>query len=176
MTALDLTSPAPTARRGSVARGVIAALTATVVVSLLMLLKQALGFMPNVNLVMELAHALGYRSAIAGWTAHFVIGVLAWGLLFSWLDRYMRFAHWVNGLFFASVVWLGVMLIVFPAAGRGLFGSSGLALGTPAVTLLLHWIYGFVLGSVYGLLQPENWATFRRRLARWPHPHWLHHV
>jgi hypothetical protein len=161
----DLTYPAPTARRGSVGRGLIAALTATVVVSLLMLLKQALGFMPNVNLVMELANALGYHSATAGWIAHFIIGVLAWGLLFSWLDRYMRFAHWVNGLFFASVVWLGVMLIVLPAAGRGLFGVRGLELGTPTVTLLLHWIYGFVLGSVYGLLQPEQWASFRHRLA-----------
>jgi hypothetical protein len=150
----NLTRPGPTARTGSVARGLIAALTATLVVSLLMLLKQALGFMPNVNLVMELANALGYHSAIAGWTAHLIIGVLAWGLLFSWLDRYMRFAHWVNGLFFASVVWLGVMLIVLPAAGRGLFGVRGLELGTPTVTLLLHWIYGFVLGSVYGLLQP----------------------
>jgi hypothetical protein len=130
-----------------------------------MLLKQALGFMPNVNLVMELANALGYHSATAGWIAHFIIGVLAWGLLFSWLDRYMRFAHWVNGLFFASVVWLGVMLIVLPAAGRGLFGVRGLELGTPTVTLLLHWIYGFVLGSVYGLLQPEQWASFRHRLA-----------
>jgi len=161
----DLTYPAPTARRGSVARGLIAALTATVVVSLLMLLKQALGFMPNVNLVMELANALGYHSAAAGWTAHLIIGVLVWGLLFSWLDRYMRFAHWVNGLFFASVVWLGVMLIVLPAAGRGLFGFRGLELGTPTVTLILHWIYGFVLGSVYGLLQPEQWASFRHRLA-----------
>lgn len=161
----DLISPKPTARRGSVARGLIAALSATVVVSLLMLLKQALGFMPNVNLVMELATALGYHSAAAGWIAHFIIGVLAWGLLFSWLDRFMRFAHWVNGLFFASVVWLGVMLIVLPAAGHGLFGVRGLELGTPTVTLLLHWIYGFVLGSVYGLLQPERWASFRHRVA-----------
>jgi hypothetical protein len=145
-------------------------LVATVVVSLLMLLKQALGFMPNVNLVMELANAFGRRDALAGWVAHFAIGVLAWGVLFPWFDRYLRFPHWVNGLYFASIVWLGVMLVVLPAAGQGLFGSR-LTLGTPTMTLFLHWIYGAVLGSVYGLLlQPKRWENLRH----WMHEHRLH--
>ena len=151
-------------RAGCIRRGLLAALVATIVVSLLMLLKQALDFMPNVNLVMELANALGHRGAIAGWTAHFAIGVLAWGVLFTWFDRYLRFPHWVNGIYFASIVWLGVMLVVLPAGGFGLFGSR-LALGTPTVTLLLHWIYGLVLGSVYALLQPTQWDNLR---------HWMH--
>src|SRR6185437_13358766 len=84
---------------GSIPRGLLAGLIATIVVSLLMLLKQALGFMPHVNLVMELAYALGTRSALGGWTAHFVIGVIAWGMLFVWFDRYSRFPHWINGVF-----------------------------------------------------------------------------
>jgi hypothetical protein len=155
---------------GSIARGLLAGLIATVVVSLLMLLKQAIGFMPNVNLVMELAYALGQRGALAGWTAHFLIGVLAWGMLFVWFDRNLRFPHWVNGLFFGSIVWLGVMLLVLPAAGHGPFGSRGLALGTPTVTLFLHWIYGAVLGSVYAQLQSLQWESWRH----WLHEHRLH--
>jgi Family of unknown function (DUF6789) len=143
-------------QHGSIGRGLFAGLVATVIVSLLMLLKQALGYMPNVNPVLELANALGYRSALVGWTAHFAIGVLAWGVLFTWFDGYLRqLPHWINGLFFSSVVWLGVMVIVLPAAGRGLFGARGLALGTPTVTLLLSWIYGVVLGVVYGWLRPS---------------------
>lgn len=155
---------------GSIERGVVAGFAATVVVSLLMLLQQALGFMPRLNLVMELANALGRRTGVAGWTAHFVIGVFAWGLLFPWVDRHMRFDHWINGVYFASVVWLGVMLIVLPAAGDGVFGNH-LELGTPTATLFLNWIYGVVLGGVYGLLQPEQWHGLRERLhARWlPH-------
>lgn len=142
-------------QHGSTGRGLLAGLVATIIVSLLMLLKQGLGYMPNVNPVMELANALGYRSVIAGWTAHFAIGVLAWGVLFTWFDHYLRrLPHFINGLLFSSIVWLGVMLIVLPAAGRGLFGSNGLALGTPTVTLVLSWIYGAVLGIVYGRLQP----------------------
>lgn len=157
---------------GSISRGLLAGLIATIVVSLLMLLKQALGFMPHVNLVMELAYALGSRSAVAGWTAHFVIGVIAWGTLFVWFDRYLRFPHWINGVFFASIVWLGVMLLVLPAAGSGLFGARGLALGTPTVTLFLNWIYGAVLGSVYGELQPIRLEGWRH----WMHEHRLHRV
>ena len=143
-------------------RGLLAGFIATTVVSLCMLLKQALGFMPHVNLVMDLAYALGYRNAVSGWSAHYVIGVLAWGALFPWLDRYLRFPHWINGLYFSSIIWLGVMLIVMPAAGQGLFGSH-LALGTPTVTLFLNWIYGAVLGETYILLQPSQWAMLRHR-------------
>jgi hypothetical protein len=153
-------------RTGSIGRGLLAGLIATTFVSLLMLLKQALGFMPNVNLVMDLANALGHRDITAGWAAHFIIGVIAWGVLFPWFDHYLRrYPHWANGLFFSGIVWLGVMLVVMPAAGRGLFGSR-LALGTPTVTLFLHWIYGAVLGGVYGLLQPAQWHALRHRLHR----------
>ena len=51
----------------SLARGLVAGLVATVVLSLLILLKQAFGLMPGLNLVMILAHALGYSSSAAGW-------------------------------------------------------------------------------------------------------------
>lgn len=142
-------------RTWSAGWGLLAGLTATIVVSLLILLKEALHFMPGVNPVMELANALGRRDAVAGWTAHFAIGVLAWGTLFAWLDSYVSLPHWMNGLLFASIVWLGVMLVIMPAAGDGLFGAQ-LAYGTPTVTLFLNWIYGVVLGSVYGRLQPTD--------------------
>ena len=147
-------SPGERTRSASISRGLFAALCATVAVSLAMLLKQALNFMPGVDLVMDLGNALGHRSAAAGWAAHFIIGVIAWGLLFVWVDRYVQFPHWINGVWFSSVIWLGVMVLILPAAGRGLFGTK-LALGTPTVTLFLHWIYGLVLGTVYGLLQPR---------------------
>ncbi|HWG77370.1 MAG TPA: DUF6789 family protein [Steroidobacteraceae bacterium] len=157
------------ARSDSIRRGLLAGLVATTVVSLCMLLKQALGFMPHVNLVMDLAYALGYRDAASGWTAHYLIGVLAWGALFPFFDRLLRFPHWVNGVYFASIIWFGVMLLVMPAAGQGLFGSH-LALGTPTVTLFLHWIYGAVLGQTYSLLQPAQWRTLRH----WWQDHRLH--
>jgi len=154
---------------GSIGRGILAGLTATVAVSLLILLQQALRFMPDVNLVMTLARALGHRSAMAGWTAHLAIGVLAWGTLFAWFDRHVSFPHWVNGLLFGSVVWLGVMLVIMPAAGQGLFGAR-LAFGAPTVALFLHWVYGAVLGGVYGWLQPPDRESVPHRWqGMWPY-------
>src|ERR1700679_1669007 len=102
-----------------VRRGLVAGLVATAALAIVLVLKQVVGLMPQVDLVNILARALGFQSLAAGWAAHFIVGVLFWGPLFVWADRKMFFAHWVNGLMFASVVWLGVMLIIMPLAGEG---------------------------------------------------------
>ena len=145
-------------------RGLIAGLAATLVLSLLLLLKQGLGVMPNLNLVLILAHALGYQSPYAGWAANYVVGVLLWGALYPWFDRALPFQHWFNGLMFASVVWWGVMLVIMPVAGAGLFGLK-LGIATPTVTLILHWAYGGVLGTVYGALRQ---GVMNRSAWSWP--------
>jgi hypothetical protein len=142
-----------TSKVDSLARGLAAGLAATFVLSLLIVLKQALGIMPGLNLVTILAHALGYSSPAAGWLAHYIVGVLIWGPLYAWWDAKVPFPHLINGLMFASVIWWGVMLIIMPLAGEGLFGIH-LGLAAPTVTLMLHWAYGAVLGLVYGALQP----------------------
>lgn len=140
-------------RIDSLARGLAAGLVATLALSLLIVLKQALGLMPGLNLVLILAHALGYSSPVAGWVAHYVIGVLLWGALYGWWDGKLPFQHLINGLMFASIVWWGVMLIIMPLAGAGVFGLR-LGVAAPTMTLMLHWAYGAVLGIVYGALQP----------------------
>ncbi|HEX4025620.1 MAG TPA: DUF6789 family protein [Steroidobacteraceae bacterium] len=140
----------------SLGRGLAAGLVATIVLTIVLMLKQAAGLMPQLDLVVVLAHALGSRSLAVGWAANAVVGVFLWGSVFVWADRRMFFAHWVNGFFFASVVWLGVMLVIMPAAGEGLFGMD-LGMATPTLTLFLHWVYGVALGSAYGALKPGVW-------------------
>lgn len=151
----------------SVGRGLGAGLVATAVLAVLLVVKQAIGLMPQLDLVSILGRAIGFQSPAAGWTAHVVVGVLFWGPLFVWADRKMTFAHWVNGLLFASVVWLGVMLVIMPLAGEGLFGV-GLSIATPTLTLFLHWVYGAVLGTTYGAMKPGQWTHFVE--------HRLHHA
>jgi hypothetical protein len=141
----------------SLGRGLLAGLVATVALAIALLIKQAAGVMPQLDLVAILAHALGSRSLAVGWSAHFIVGVLFWGPLFIWADRRMFFAHWINGVLFASLVWLGVMLVIMPAAGESVFGLR-LGLATPTLTLFLHWLYGAVLGSVYGAMKPGVWT------------------
>jgi len=50
---------------------------------------------------------------------------------------------------FASGAWLVMMVMLMPMAGAGAFGLQ-LGLMAPVATLILHWIYGAVLGAVYG--------------------------
>ena len=66
----------------SLRRGLGAGLVATVALAIMLVAKQAIGLMPQVDLVSILARALGFQSLAAGWTAHFIVGVLLWGPLF----------------------------------------------------------------------------------------------
>jgi hypothetical protein len=65
----------------------------------------------------------------------------------------------VKGLIFGALAWLAMMIIFTPLVGHGLIALS---LGPQAtvVTLVLHLIYGAVLGGVYGLLATkQSWAA-----------------
>jgi len=150
---------------GSVVRGIAAGLVATVVLSLVLVAIQLLHVTPQLDLMAVLARALGYQTAAGGWGANYIVGVLLWGTIFAWLDRYTFFEHWMNGLLFGCAVWLGVMLVIMPAAGEGLFGLN-LGLEIPSVLLVLHWIYGLVLGTTYGYLQRPAVAS---RIFHFPH-------
>jgi hypothetical protein len=130
-------------------RGLGAGLAATIVLSLVIILKQALGVLPQLSTISVLAQMLGFQSLAVGWIVHFFVGVLLWGPLYAWIDPKSSFPHWFNGIMFATGVWLGLMLIIMPALGAGLFGLQ-LGLVTPTATLVLHWIYGTVLGGVFG--------------------------
>jgi len=52
---------------------------------------------------------------------------------------------------FGVLAWGLMMVMVMPMAGAGFFGLS-LGMMAPVMTLMLHLVYGAVLGSVYGKL------------------------
>jgi len=134
--------------------GIVSGLIATVVLSILMLLKAGMGLMPDVNAIKMLtgiAHNLAGtpQTPLVGWLLHAIIGVVLWGLLFAALyDRLPTSSGWSKGIVFSIGAWLLMMLIPMPMAGAGLFG---LAIGVPApiATLVLHIIFGAVLGASY---------------------------
>ena len=142
-------------QRVLIGRGLIAGLAATVVLSIVIVLKQALGVLPQLSTISVLAQMVGYQSLTVGWGVHFFVGVVLWGPLYAWIDTKSSFPHWFNGMMFASCMWLAVMLVIMPLLGTGLFGIE-LGLLTPTATLMLHWIYGAVLGSVFG--SSELWV------------------
>ena len=136
-------------------RGMIAGFVATLVLSVVLLLKSTMDLVPELNIIRLLVN-LGSISSVQAWMDHFIVGVVVWGLLFGAYDALAtRPAHWLKGIIFGVFAWIIMGLLFLPLAKAGLFGAK---LGPMAavVTLGYHLVYGLVLGVTYGLL--TTWA------------------
>ncbi|MEO6966956.1 MAG: DUF6789 family protein [Rhodanobacteraceae bacterium] len=132
-------------------RGLVAGLIATVVLTILMVIKAKMGMLPQLNIPMMLAGMLG-GALIVGWIAHFVIGIVIYGLVLANAYDVIPGANaTVKGLVLSVIGWLIMMIILMPLAGAGLFGMN-LGIMAPIATLILHLIYGAVLGASYDAL------------------------
>jgi hypothetical protein len=136
---------------GMIARGVAAGFVATVVLSAIMLMKHSVELMPELDPIAMITTMAGASSPAVGWIGHFVIGSIFWGIGFAIAGPYLPGPYWLRGTIFAAGAWLMMMILVMPMAGAGLFGIV-LGTMTPVATLLLHVIFGLVLGGIYGLL------------------------
>lgn len=131
-----------------ITNGLVAGFAATVVLSALMIAKSMMGLMPGLDVIHMLAGMMG-APTVAGWFAHFVIGIVAWGVGFALIhDLIPGNGSVLKGMVFATGAWLAMMIVVMPMAGAGLFGYH-LGIMAPVMTLVLHWVYGAVLGGVY---------------------------
>lgn len=125
---------------------------ATVVLSILMIAKAKMGMMPHLDLIAMLARMLGDPGVpIIGWLAHFTVGTLFYGIAFALLAGKLPGTCTVQGMILAIMGWLVMMIVIMPMAGAGLFGL-GLGIAAPIATLVLHLVFGAVLGAVYGRL------------------------
>ncbi len=136
-----------------VGKGMVAGLAATAALSALMVMKSAMGMMPQLDMIGMLSRMMGAAgSPVVGWIVHFLIGAVVWGALFAWLDpRLPGGSHALRGVVFGVGAWLLMMVALMPMAGAGLFGL-GLGIMAPVMTLVLHMIFGAVLGWTYGRL------------------------
>ena len=135
-------------------KGMVAGFVATVVLSALMVMKSMMGLMPDLDVIAMLSKMMGGSPLAIGWLAHFMIGTIIWGGLFAWLDPHLPGnSHWLKGITFGIGAWLMMMIAVMPMAGAGLFGLN-FGMMAPVMTLVLHVIFGAVLGGVYGAERP----------------------
>lgn len=136
-------------------RGIIAGFIATVVLSILMLIKSMMGVMPGLDLTTTLTGMAHQRMGLpdtpmVGWIIHFMIGTVLWGIAFALLYKPLPGNSPVaKGMVFSVIVWLLMMVIPMPMTGAGLFGMH-LGMMAPVMTLVLHLIWGAVLGATYG--------------------------
>ncbi|PKL95824.1 MAG: hypothetical protein CVV18_04005 [Gammaproteobacteria bacterium HGW-Gammaproteobacteria-8] len=130
-------------------RGIIAGLVATIVLSVLMYMKGMMGVMPELDIISMLAGKMG-GSAMMGWVAHFMIGALAYGLGFAIIGgKLPGGSSAVRGIVLGIIGWLMMMVVLMPMMGAGMFAMN-MGMMAPVATLMLHVIFGAVLGLVYG--------------------------
>lgn len=149
-------------------RSMIAGFAATVILSALMMIKGAMGIMPQLDVIAMLARMaqdmMGFGGAGLAWMMHFMIGTVVWGILFALLYGTLPGAGAITkGISFGVLAWLLMMIGSMPMAGASLFGL-GLGMMAPIMTLVLHIIYGAVLGAVFQALpaSADNKAHMRR--------------
>jgi len=131
--------------------GLAAGLVATVVLSVLMIAKSMMGVMPELDVIVMLSAMMG-ASALVGWVAHFMIGTLAWGGGFALLyDVIPGNGATAKGVAFGIAAWVAMMIMVMPMAGAGVFGMA-FGLMAPMMTLVLHIVFGAVLGATFQAL------------------------
>src|SRR5437763_10198792 len=97
-------------------------------------------------------------------TAIFFVGGLIWALLYGLIfERRLSGPAWQRGVMFAMVPWLFSLLVFMPIVGGGFLGI-GLGAGPLPIlgNLILHAVYGAVLGAVYGSAE----SVFDRPLHR----------
>ena len=140
-------------------RSVIAGFAATVVLSLLMMMKAAMGLMPQLDVITMLSgmaqSMIGMGGAGIGWLIHFLIGTVLWGVLFALLyDRLPGSQAIAKGMSFGVLAWVLMMILAMPMAGAGLIGMK-LGMMAPVLTLILHLFWGAVLGFVFSRLSTE---------------------
>jgi len=138
--------------QSNIVKGIVAGFCATVVLTLIMVVKFAAGVIPQVNLA-ALMSGLLTAPVYVGWGVHFVIGTLIWGPLFAVLaPRIPGSTAIIKGVLFAMAAWVLMQLLVLPVAGMGLFGVA-YGFGATVMTFALHAIYGVVLGLVFAQLK-----------------------
>ena len=102
--------------------GLLAGLVATIVLSVLMVVKSALGFLPAVDAI-EMLRGLGAThfglpdSVVAAWIVHAAIGVVIWGLVFAHTYETWPGSPAMKGVVFAIMIWLLTMSMFMPMVG-----------------------------------------------------------
>lgn len=122
---------------------------ATVVLSALMVMKNMMGIMPDLDIAKMISGMMG-MPVIVGWLIHFMIGTLVYGAALALLDDHLPGnSHVMHGTILALIGWLIMMVMLMPMAGAGFFGMN-MGIMAPVMTLMLHILFGAVLGWYYG--------------------------
>lgn len=136
-------------------KGIIAGFIATVLISAIFMLFNAIGVYPELDIV-HLIDQLGSVARTGAWVDHFIVGTLLWGPIFAAFVSMSSETRprWQKGLIFGAIAWVAMMVIFMPVVGMGLFGQKLGLVGSVGM-FGLHMVYGLVLGVVFDLLDQK---------------------
>jgi len=136
----------------SIKNGLIGGFVGSAVLAILFVMKGMMGVMPQMDIIAMMSTMMGMGMAM-GWVAHFVIGTVIWGGIFSIANGSIPGGSQTGkGIVLGIAAWLMMMIIVMPMAGGGFFGMNFGMMGF-AVPLIMHIIFGAVLGFTASYLE-----------------------
>lgn len=132
----------------SVIKGSISGLVATGLLSVFIVINAKTALLPELDIIPLLAGKIGVEPAM-GWLAHFLIGIVIYGIGFSYIKLLLPARHLQDkGVTLGIIGWLIMMVLLMPILGYGFFGMEKSPL-IPVITFATHYIFGIVLGSTY---------------------------
>jgi len=139
-------------RNISIPKAVISGILATLVMTILTFIAPMMG-MPEMNIPKMLSSTMGLP-IIAGWMAHFMIGIILSLLYAAVFYNLLRGINAVKGMVFSLIPWLMAQLVVIPMMSlmNGMSFASGIFSGSflmAAGSLMGHLVYGLILGALY---------------------------
>jgi hypothetical protein len=127
----------------AVGRGIVAGFIATLALS---------GLLDPVVMV---TRSIWSPAAVFGWQLHFFVAPVIWGAGFAFFHDRVSGPAWLRGIIFASAAWFLIVLAATCFADAGVFAIR-FGVGTLGAMLLLHVVYGALLGAIYGALTQHD--------------------
>lgn len=138
-----------------VGNGVLAGLTATLVMTFLMILGRyfkiaQFSFSQSLGKTLLGPKSKDKFARPFGFVIHLLVGT-GWGIIYVILADLLGFGvNVISGVIFGLIPWLAMMLVFLPSLGAGLFGER-FDKRLKDSLLLFHIFYGLVLGLMASL-------------------------
>jgi hypothetical protein len=131
-----------------IGRGIVAGFIATFALSLLL------------DPLTMLGRSVSTPAAAFGWY-HFFAGPVIWGVGFAFAHDHLIGPSWARGVAFLAATACLLLIGSLPFGGAAFF-AGGRASATVAAILLVHAVYGALLGLAYGGLVGGDLRLTRR--------------
>ncbi len=136
--------------KATILRAVLGGIVGTVVMTLMMYFAAPHMMGKPMDIAHLLADVVG-APWILGMLAHFGLGVVAFPLAYVlFLIDYLPGPPAVRGILWGLMLWVVAMVVVMPILGQGFFMSQGAGLKGVVASLMVHIVYGALLGAITG--------------------------